>query len=218
MTIAELAEQVGMTARNIRAYQSKGLLPPPEIKGRVAYYYGGHAARLELIASLQREGFTLAGIKRLIEQPESYSAIVADRRRRVRSGDADDADLAPWVPIPEDKLRAIRSDLPELLAAHGLVWWVSGRLVTSTVLAGIGRSLVDHGLPLDVIIDLQLLAGDTAARIGGMIRALLAGNSAPELSRGTHADASRVAVQLFAAGFEISLAHAAAQNNRHASG
>jgi DNA-binding transcriptional MerR regulator len=37
MTIIELAEQVGMTPRNIRAYQSRGLLFPPHIEGRVAF-------------------------------------------------------------------------------------------------------------------------------------------------------------------------------------
>ena len=29
MTIDELARESGMTARNIRAHQSRGLLPPP---------------------------------------------------------------------------------------------------------------------------------------------------------------------------------------------
>ena len=81
LTIAELADRSGMTARNIRAYQSRGLLHSPEIRGRIAHYNGSHLARLQLIASLQREGFTLAAVKRLIESPGDYSAIVADRRR-----------------------------------------------------------------------------------------------------------------------------------------
>ena len=36
MTVTELADTVGMTPRNIRAYQSRGLLFPPTISGRVA--------------------------------------------------------------------------------------------------------------------------------------------------------------------------------------
>ena len=32
MTIEELATQVGMTVRNIRAYNSAGLLPPPTLR------------------------------------------------------------------------------------------------------------------------------------------------------------------------------------------
>ena len=89
LTIAELADRSGMTARNIRAYQSRGLLHSPEIRGRVAHYNGSHLARLQLIGSLQREGFTLAAVKRLIESPGDYSAIVADRRRRFREGSSD---------------------------------------------------------------------------------------------------------------------------------
>ena len=46
MTITELADAVGMTPRNIRAHQSKGLLFPPAISGRVALYNGAHLARL----------------------------------------------------------------------------------------------------------------------------------------------------------------------------
>ncbi len=34
MTIDELARETGMTVRNIRAHQSRGLLPPPEVRAR----------------------------------------------------------------------------------------------------------------------------------------------------------------------------------------
>ena len=34
MTIDELARATGMTVRNIRAHQSRGLLPPPEVRAR----------------------------------------------------------------------------------------------------------------------------------------------------------------------------------------
>ena len=33
MTIDELARRSGMTVRNIRAHQSRGLVPPPEVEG-----------------------------------------------------------------------------------------------------------------------------------------------------------------------------------------
>ncbi len=38
MTIRELAERTGMTVRNIRAHQTRGLLPPPVVRGRTGYY------------------------------------------------------------------------------------------------------------------------------------------------------------------------------------
>src|SRR5690349_12691401 len=119
MTVTQLAEAVGMTPRNIRAYQSKGLLFPPRIQGRVALYNGAHLARLELIGSLQREGFTLAAIKRLVESTGSYAAIVADRRRKFRDGSAD---IVSTVPIPEDLIRQRNPDLPDDLTATGLAW------------------------------------------------------------------------------------------------
>src|SRR5437773_8692811 len=66
LTIDELARRTGMTVRNIRAHQSRGLLPPPEIRGRTGYYGPGHAARLELIGEMQADGFNLQAIKRLL--------------------------------------------------------------------------------------------------------------------------------------------------------
>jgi DNA-binding transcriptional MerR regulator len=59
LTIDELARRIGMTVRNIRAHQSRGLLPPPEVRGRTGYYGADHVARLELIQELQAEGFNL---------------------------------------------------------------------------------------------------------------------------------------------------------------
>ena len=45
LTIDELAQRVGMTVRNIRAHQSRGLLPPPVVRGRTGYYGPDHVAR-----------------------------------------------------------------------------------------------------------------------------------------------------------------------------
>jgi len=67
MTIDELARRTRLTVRNIRAYQSRGLVPPPTLRGRTGYYGDEHVARIELIRELQSEGFNLEAIKRLIE-------------------------------------------------------------------------------------------------------------------------------------------------------
>jgi DNA-binding transcriptional MerR regulator len=67
MTIDELAQRTRLTVRNIRAYQSRGLVPPPELRGRTGYYSEDHVARIELIRELQSEGFNLEAIRRLIE-------------------------------------------------------------------------------------------------------------------------------------------------------
>ena len=67
LTIDGLAQRTGLTARNIRAYQSRGLLPPPEVRGRTGYYGQEHVARLDLIREMQADGFNLTAIKRLID-------------------------------------------------------------------------------------------------------------------------------------------------------
>lgn len=67
LTIDELARVTGVTVRNIRAHQSRGLLPSPEVRGRTGYYGPDHLARLQLITEMQADGFNLAAIKRLLE-------------------------------------------------------------------------------------------------------------------------------------------------------
>ena len=66
LTIDQLAHRTGMSARNIRAHQSRGLLAPPTLRGRTGYYTDTHIARIELIQRLQRDGFSLTLIKRLL--------------------------------------------------------------------------------------------------------------------------------------------------------
>jgi len=67
MTIDELARETGMTVRNIRAHQSRGLLPPPEVRGRTGFYGEEHRRRIRLIQELQDDGFSLRLIKRLVD-------------------------------------------------------------------------------------------------------------------------------------------------------
>jgi len=75
LTIEQLAAEVGMSVRNIRNHQSRGLLPPPEVRARIGYYNADHVARLRLILDLQADGFNLAAIERLM----SASGGVAER-------------------------------------------------------------------------------------------------------------------------------------------
>jgi DNA-binding transcriptional MerR regulator len=67
LTIDALARRSGLTTRNIRAYQSRGLLPAPEVRGRTGYYGPEHLERLELIREMQADGFNLTAIKRLLD-------------------------------------------------------------------------------------------------------------------------------------------------------
>jgi DNA-binding transcriptional MerR regulator len=85
MTIDELSRATGMTVRNIRAHQSRGLLPAPHVVGRTGYYGSDHLARLELIREMQADGFNLGAIARLLEGVGESSTDVLHFTRAVRA-------------------------------------------------------------------------------------------------------------------------------------
>lgn len=64
--IDDLAHAAGTTSRNVRAYRERGLLPPPEKRGRVGIYDDSHLARLRLIDILLQRGFTTSHISDFI--------------------------------------------------------------------------------------------------------------------------------------------------------
>jgi DNA-binding transcriptional MerR regulator len=67
MTVDELARHAQLPVRTIREYHTMRLLPPPVRQGRVGIYDPAHVKRLELIARLQRRGYSLAGIRDLLD-------------------------------------------------------------------------------------------------------------------------------------------------------
>jgi len=64
--VEQLASACGVSVDTVRYYQSRGLLPPPEKEGRLAWYGPEHAERIGEIRSLQRKGLTLAAIRRVV--------------------------------------------------------------------------------------------------------------------------------------------------------
>jgi DNA-binding transcriptional MerR regulator len=68
LTLDELTERTGVSARNVRFYASRGLVPSPVRRGRSGYYGPDHVARLELVRELQGHGFTLSAIEKYVEQ------------------------------------------------------------------------------------------------------------------------------------------------------
>jgi DNA-binding transcriptional MerR regulator len=85
VTIGELARRTGMTIRNIRAHQTRGLLPPPEVQGRTGYYNEEHIARIELTREMQAEGLNLEAIRRVLESTGGSSKEMVDFARAVRA-------------------------------------------------------------------------------------------------------------------------------------
>jgi DNA-binding transcriptional MerR regulator len=71
--VEDLAEAATTTVRNVRAYQERGLLPPPRREGRIAWYGETHLARLRMIGALLERGYSLANIGELLATWESGS-------------------------------------------------------------------------------------------------------------------------------------------------
>jgi DNA-binding transcriptional MerR regulator len=67
-TIDELAHLSGISSRTIRFYNTAGLLPPPVMRGRVAYYTREHLLVLGIIKDLKElQNLSLDAIKGLLE-------------------------------------------------------------------------------------------------------------------------------------------------------
>ncbi|HZD67548.1 MAG TPA: MerR family transcriptional regulator [Actinomycetes bacterium] len=171
LTVDELARRSGTVSSTVRLYQSRGLLPPPERSGRMAFYGPGHLARMRLIGHLQERGFSLAAIKELVEGWEAGRDLaevlgleeraatwtteepvhlrLSQLRRRLPSGTISPAVLR----------RAIKLGL---LQPQG-----RGFRVASPKLLDTGVELVKLGIPIDAVLDeyerLQQTTADIAA-------------------------------------------------------
>lgn len=106
LTIEELAQKTGMTVRNIRAHQTRGLLPPPEVRARTGYYGREHVVRLELIREMQGAGFNLSAIGHVLEAAPRAGGEELLRFQRLL--------MAPW-----DEERAEVVDVEELSRRFG---------------------------------------------------------------------------------------------------
>ncbi|HZO59641.1 MAG TPA: MerR family transcriptional regulator [Solirubrobacterales bacterium] len=158
LTIDELAAQVGMTVRNVRAHQSRGLLPPPEIRGRTGYYGPEHAVRLELVKDLQAEGFNLEAIKRIVERtPGSSSAAVLDFTRALAQPFTDEpSEIVDANHFAERWGRQASLEALERAQRLGFVRPLGdGRFeLLSPRLEQASNELARLGVPLDVALDL----------------------------------------------------------------
>lgn len=112
MTVEQLAYETGMSVRNIRNHQSRGLLPPPEVRARTGYYGPGHVARLRLIQEMQAEGFKLSAISRLIGEHGADADRFVGLRQAVAAPFDDEA---PEVMTREELAERFRVDDPKLL-------------------------------------------------------------------------------------------------------
>jgi DNA-binding transcriptional MerR regulator len=156
LTIDQLAQRTGMTVRNIRAHQSRGLLPAPAVKGRIGYYDERHIARLELIQQLQAGGFNLTAIQKLVERAEETGDDIGDLRNLVLTPFSEEAsevislsELAEQVDFPIDsKLITQAVDMGFAVPLGG-----DRYEVLSPTLLQSGMRALELGVPVDTLFD-----------------------------------------------------------------
>lgn len=154
LTIDELAAQTGVPSRTIRFYQSKGVLPKPDIKGRIAYYSARHVERLGLIAKLKDRGLSIRAIRDLLARVDrgelNLSAWLGLERELGRPW----ADDAPELVDEAELYRLAGSARPGLIAdleRFSMIQRQAGRfLVSSPGLLRIAVRLERAGIAMDV--------------------------------------------------------------------
>ena len=172
LTIDELAARVGMTVRNIRAYASRGLLPPPRLRGRTGLYDEEHLARLTAVKEMLADGYTLAAVERVLAHaPRGVTAPGLALHRAL---------LTPWLPEEPEVVdratlearagEAISAELLDRLVTLGVVVPLSdGQLrIESPSLLRAGLQVVALGIPPEKVVAAQLAVTEhaqAAARI-----------------------------------------------------
>ena len=182
LTLRELADRSGMTARNIRAHQTRGLLPPPESDGRQARYGASHLARLRTITALQKRGFNLVAIEQMLADGEELAGLVLRPRLGPVRGTVPVDDEVTVSPEAIAAMRAVDPEYPERLArAQVLTRQADGAWRTSAGLSALGTALWAHGINW---MDLDVRLSNAGAAAAATARLLAA-----ELVRLARADA-----------------------------
>ncbi|WP_280442722.1 MerR family transcriptional regulator [Nocardia brasiliensis] len=117
-TIDELARAADTTVRSVRVYHERGLLPSPEVRGRVGYYQADHLNRLETISRLLSRGMKLNGIKELLaawDRGDGLAQVLgvtgaATDRPATDTPSVADEESSPDPELPEYAKRALASN------------------------------------------------------------------------------------------------------------
>jgi DNA-binding transcriptional MerR regulator len=155
----ELARQAGVASTTVRLYQAKGLLAPPRLAGRTGWYDDAHLSRLRLIARLQGEGHSLAGIADLLDQWEqgrSLDAVIGvEAELDALVGEVHAVVLEPLELLARFPAGSMTPEIMQRAAALGLVRPTDdGKVrVTDRRFIETGSALAELGIPLDVILD-----------------------------------------------------------------
>jgi len=160
MTIEDLSQRSGVTTRNIRAYQGRGMLPAPVSRPgeRSAFYTAEHLARLRLVNRLQERGFSLAGIAELLDawgEGKSLEQVLGIESAIVESEEAEEDSVL----LDEKELRTrLPGDDPDetirkLLAVGLVVRHERGYRLRHPKVVELGIDAAMAGIPFDALVD-----------------------------------------------------------------
>jgi DNA-binding transcriptional MerR regulator len=153
--VEELARRADLSVDTIRFYQKRQLLPPPRRAGRIAWYGSDHLDRLQRIKELQREGFSLAVIRRLLAgELDAADVPLAAAVAGAQAGDAELLtldQLAARVGVPAPLLEAVaREGLIVAQTREGQ----SGYTAADADVLQSGLRLLEAGFPLPDLLAL----------------------------------------------------------------
>jgi DNA-binding transcriptional MerR regulator len=164
-SVEELALAANTTVRNIRAYQDKGVLAPPALKGRKGVYNNHHLSRLRLIANLLDRGYTLSSIRELL-------SALSDGVGLSEVLGIETALNSPWTnEAPKTltmtelvKMFGAKLTPAAIIMAHDLgLFSIAGSQirVSSMITLKVAEELCATGIPLEELLDiLRLMRGN----------------------------------------------------------
>jgi len=194
LAIEALAARTGVTVRNIRAYTTARLLPPPRLQGRLGLYGDEHVQRLALIRELRAQGFGIEAIRRIFGRTPaaSWRDLLAVARSVSGSLFAEETPVVVSAKALAAKWKGQMT--PALLARAakaGLMHELpDGRIqLLSPALGQVAEQLAALGLPLEDVIGMQ----ETMARTLRTVARHWLRTLADSLLSGDALDADRLA-------------------------
>jgi DNA-binding transcriptional MerR regulator len=166
--VEQLATACEVSVDTVRYYQARGLLPQPDKEGRVAWYRAEHADRIREIRALQRQGLTLAAIRRVVDGelgPADTGLAAAVAAERVETVDGELMSLDAFASasgVPASLIQAVEREGIRIGSdVDGETRYTPGDIeVVRTALR-----LLEFGLPLG---DLLSLARDADEAMRGL--------------------------------------------------
>ena len=167
LTIDELSQRSGVPSSTIRLYQSRGILAAPKRTGRIGYYGPEHVDRLRIIGHLQEDGFSLAGISRLLQASKDGRAldeVLGLEARVAATWKGAEPTRMTFEELSERFPGGLPTDLAQRALSFGLVRIEEDRIVIDDLrFLEIGSELARMGVPLaDVLDEFDLLKSSVA--------------------------------------------------------